>query len=420
MTAAATPGRNAFRFLIVMVALDMIAGSIVIPVTPALVRDLAGGDDAAGARYVGLFVATWALMQFVFAPILGGLSDRFGRRPVLLLSMLGLAIDCVLMALAPTLAWLFVARLISGAAASTMAAANAYIADVTPPDDRAARFGMLGAAWGVGFILGPALGGLLGEIGPRAPFWGAAAFCAVNLLYGLFVLPESLPKDRRAAFSLKLSNPFGALAYFATKPGFLTLGAIILLGGLAHQVLGSTWIPYVNYRFAWPNWLLGASLALVGACYIAVQSLLVRPFVARFGERAAMCAGLAATALSFVVYGVSPWTWLFLAIIPIFAMGGLQEPGLQALLTRQASPTEQGRLQGARAALVALTAIVGPVLFTETFARSIRDWQGWAPVGLAFYMAAAMVMAALGLAVAVTGRWRRADAAVTMEANEGR
>ncbi len=408
----APAGRGAFNFLIIAVALDMIAGSIVVPITPRLVQELAGGGAAEGARYIGYFVTGWALMQFACAPIVGAISDRFGRRPVLLASMAGLAIDSVLMALAPSLGWILAARLISGALASTMATANAYIADVTPPDDRAARFGLLGAAWGVGFVLGPAIGGLLGEISPRAPFWGAAIMAGLNTLYGLFVLPESLPKANRAKFSVKHANPFGSVVFFAATPTFAALGGVMFLTALAGQVLQGTWIPYVNYRYEWPSWVMGASLAAVGAGYIVVQSFVVGPFVKRFGEVVAVYVSLLAVALAYVIYATSPWTWLFFLAIPIFSLGGLGTPGLSAIMSRMVDPTHQGRLQGARTGLSAIAGLVGPILFTESFARAVGEWKDWAPMGLAFYLSAAMLTLAFGLAWMIThGRgWREATA----------
>jgi DHA1 family tetracycline resistance protein-like MFS transporter len=309
----------------------------------------------------------------------------------------------VLMALAPNLVWLFAARVASGVASSTMATANAYIADVTPPDDRAARFGLLGAAWGAGFVLGPAIGGLLGELGPRAPFWGSAILAGLNLVYGFFVLPESLPKTSRAAFSVRLANQLSAVTFFAAKPGFALLGVAIFLTGLASQVLGGTWIPYVTYRYHWSSAMSGASLAAVGASYIVVQSLIVGRFVARFGETAAIYAGLLTVVAAYVIFAASPWTWLFMAAIPLFALGGLGAPGMQAILSREVPATEQGRLQGARAGLGAIAGLLGPVLFTETFARSISTWRSWATPGAAFLLAAALLLTAFILTAATLG-----------------
>ena len=409
---AAVP-RRAFAFLIATVALDMIAGGIVVPVVPQLAKQLSGGDAASGARFLGLMVTTWALMQFICAPIIGALSDRFGRRPVLLLSLLALGVDSVLMALAPTLAWLLAARIVSGIAASTMSTANAYVADVTPPERRAVRFGLIAAAWGVGFVLGPAIGGLLGELGPRAPFWGAAVMAAANLVWGFFFLPESLPKTARAPFSYRLANPLSALTFFAGRPGFPLLGAVIFLTALSGQVLAGTWVPYGQWRYHWSTATTGLGLAAVGLGYIVVQSLVVGRFVRRFGERIAVFVGLLSVAAAYAVYGASPWTWLFMAAIPLFALGGLGVPGMQAIMSAKVAATEQGRLQGARAGLSAIAALIGPLMFTEVFARSISSWKAWAPPGSAFFLAAAMLLTAFALAWLATrgADWKTAAAA---------
>jgi DHA1 family tetracycline resistance protein-like MFS transporter len=416
-SAGAKPQGAAFGFLVATVALDMIAGGIIEPVTPRLARELSGGDAAAGARLLGLMVTTWALMQFVCAPVIGALSDRFGRRPVMLVSLAVLGVDSVIMALAPNLTWLIAARMISGAAASTMATANAYIADVTPQEKRAARFGLIAAAWGVGFVLGPAIGGVLGQFGARVPFWGAAAMAGLNLGWGLVFLRESLPKDRRAPFSVRMANPLAGITFFA-RPGFVLLGGAIFLTALSGQVLTGTWVPYGLWRYHWSTATAGLGLALVGLGYVLVQALVVGRFVRRFGERVAVFVSLSAVALAYAAYGLAPSTWLFMAAIPLFALGGLGAPGMQAILTGKVAPTEQGRLQGARASLSAIAAIGGPLLFTEVFARSIGDWKAWAPPGSAFFLAGAMLLTALGLAWAATrgSDWRTSAAAAKVPA----
>ena len=262
----------AVAFVFVAVVLDMIALGITVPVLPQLIRQLLHGDAPLAARYVGWFGAIWAVMQFVFSPIIGSLSDRFGRRPVLLASMFGLAADYVVMALAPTIGWLLIGRIISGITSSTGSTANAYIADVTPPEERAARFGLLGAAFGIGFVAGPAIGGLLGQIDPRLPFWGAAAVCFVNGLYGLFVVPESLKPENRSPFNFRLANPIGSFDLYRSIPGLLTLAGVMFLFYLAHQVLQSTWVLYATYRYHWNSTgMMGVSLVCVGIGSVVVQ-----------------------------------------------------------------------------------------------------------------------------------------------------
>ena len=407
-------GRQAaLGFIFMAVVLDVLALGITIPVLPSLIKQLINGDAAQAARFVGWFAAIWALMQFVASPIIGALSDRFGRRPVLLASMFGQAGDYMVMALAPTVGWLLIGRIFSGVTASSFSTANAYIADITPPEQRAGRFGVLSAAFGIGFIVGPAIGGLLGQLDPRAPFWGAGAVCLLNGLYGLFVVPESLKAEHRARFSFKLANPIGSLDLYASRPGLLALAAIYFIYYLAHQVLQSTWVPYASYRYQWPAWIMGVSFAVVGAGSIAVQAGLVKPFVARFGERGALAGGLfGGLPLGFALFGFAPNGWLFLASIPVFSCMGLVGPGIQGLMSRRVGPSEQGRLGGANTAVMAIASMIGPIFFTEIFARSIGPWSGWAPVGLAFYCSpAALLSLALLLAVAVQRRRRAGGAA---------
>jgi len=396
---AAPGGRAAVGFIFAAVLLDMVAMGIVIPILPGLIRQLIHGDPAQAARWVGWFGALWALMQFIFQPILGSLSDRYGRRPVMLLSMFGLAADYVLMAWAPSVAWLLVGRMISGITASTFAVASAYIADITPPEERAARFGMVSAAFGIGFIGGPVIGGLLGQIDPRLPFWGAAGLCFVNGLYGLFVVPESLKPEHRAPFKLHAANPVGSFRLYQSKPGLLALAVVMFLYFLAHQVLQSTWVPYAAYRYGWSNAMMGVSLMVVGIGSVVVQGFVVKPVVARLGGRGALIAGLFFGAIGFLCYGLAPTGGLLLASIPIFSLMGLVGPGVQALMSRVIAPNEQGRLQGANGSVMAFANMTGPVLFTEIFARTIRDWSHFAPVGLPFYVAAALMTLSLALAV---------------------
>ncbi|MEO6463534.1 MAG: MFS transporter, partial [Candidatus Eisenbacteria bacterium] len=253
----APPRRAALAFIFVTVVLDVLALGLVIPVLPKLVETFLGGDTAAAARVFGVFGTVWAAMQFVFSPLLGALSDRFGRRPVILISNFGLGIDYILMALAPSLAWLFVGRVISGIVGASWTTAAAYLADVTKPEERAANFGRIGAAWGLGFVLGPALGGVLGGIDPRLPFWVAAVLTLLNACYGLFVLPESLPRERRGALDLRKANPLGSLRLLRGHRGLLALATVAFLFWMAHQVLSSTFVLYTSYRYDWSPTLVG-------------------------------------------------------------------------------------------------------------------------------------------------------------------
>ena len=373
----------------------MLAFGIVAPVFAPLVVRLEGGDTAAAAGMLGLFAAAWALMQFVFSPVQGALSDRFGRRPVILLSNLGLALDYVVMALAPSLAWLFVGRILSGITSSSFATAGAYVADVTPAERRAARFGTLGVAFGIGFILGPAAGGALGTIDLRTPFWAAAALSFANFAYGAFILPESLPPERRAPFRPHAANPIGALAFVRARPALVPLVAAGFFAGVAHDVLPNLFVIYSSYRYAWDERTIGISLAVVGVCSIVVQGAVVGRVVARFGERRALVAGLVIGIAGQLVYAFAPNGATFLIAIPIWALFGLVNPSLQGLMTRLVAASEQGQLQGALASLRAVASVTAPILFTQIFALAVGDLRGVLVPGASFVVAAFLLVASL-------------------------
>jgi DHA1 family tetracycline resistance protein-like MFS transporter len=394
--------RAALAFVFVTVVLDMLALGIVVPVLPKLVVSFEAGDTARAARIYGVFGTAWALMQFAFSPILGALSDRFGRRPVLLLSTIGLGLDYLMMAWAPSLGWLFVGRVISGITAATFATAGAYVADVTPPERRAGAFGMLGAAFGVGFVLGPAVGGVLGHVGPRLPFWMAGSLSLVNASYGFFVLPESLPPARRAAFSWRRANPLGALRLLRSHAEVFGLAAANFLGYVAHEVLPTTFVLYASYRYAWDERTMGLFLAGVGICGMIVSGGLVQPIVERFGERRTLLAGLCCGAAGFATYGVAPTGALLALGVPLQALWGLAAPASQGLMTRRVDPTAQGQLQGANSSLRGIAGLIGPTLFTQTFAGFIGADAGWHLPGAPFLLAAALVAGGLGVAWRVT------------------
>ena len=394
--------RAAFAFIFVTVALDMLALGIIVPVLPTLVLEFVAGDTAWAAKIYGLFGTAYALMQFFCSPLLGALSDRFGRRPVILLSNLGLGLDYVLMALAPNLIWLLVGRVISGITSASIGTGYAYIADVTPPERRAAAFGMLGAAFGLGFVLGPAVGGLLGVMDPRLPFWVAAGLSLANAAYGFFILPESLPRGRRAALAWRRANPVGALALLRSNPHLLGLATANFLGNFAHVVLPSMFVLYTGYRYGWDERTVGLTLAAIGVCATVVQAWLVRVVVARLGERRAMLVGLACGAAGFALQGLAPTAALFLAGIPLMALWGLAGPAAQGLMTRRVSESEQGRLQGANSSLRGLAELIGPAVFTLTFAAFVGPSAPVQQPGAPFLVAALLLLGALLLA------WRAA------------
>lgn len=390
------PRAAAVAFILVTAALDIVAMGIVIPVLPALVEEFAGSAARAGALN-GLFVALWALMQFACSPAVGALSDRFGRRPVILLSAAGLAADYVLMALAPDLWWLAAGRIIAGVTSASFSTAYAYLADITPPEGRARAFGLVGAAFSAGFALGPLLGGALGEVSPRAPFWVAAAMSGVAFLYGLLILPESLPPERRAAFSWRRANPFGALLLMRGRPGLLPLAGVTFLVHFAHHVFSAVFVLYAAHRFGWGPWEVGALLFLVGALDIVVQGVLVGPAVRRLGDRRVMAIGLLGGAVGLVCMGLATTgTLLTLAVVPN-ALWGLAMPTLQSLMTRLVSPSEQGALQGAATSVASLAGILSPAFFGAVYALSVGDAAPLPYPGSAFLIAALVLLGAAAI-----------------------
>jgi DHA1 family tetracycline resistance protein-like MFS transporter len=409
MTAPATEPsrarhRAAFAFIFATVLLDMLTIGIIVPVLPTLVVEFMNGDVESAAAIYGLFGTAWALMQFLFSPIQGALSDRFGRRTVILISNLGVGLDYVLMALAPTVAWLFVGRVISGITAASISTAYAYIADVTPPEQRAARFGYLGAAFGAGFVLGPALGGLAGSISPRLPFWIAAGLSLANAAYGLFVLPESLPLARRARFSWRRANPLGALVLLRSHAELFGLACVNFLGNLAHAVLPSVGVLYMSFRYGWDERIVGFTMAGVGVCAIIVQGLVVPPVIVRVGERWALVIGLVCGVAGFAVFGLASTGYGFWLGIPLLALWGLASPASLGLMSRHVDASEQGQLQGANSSLMGIASLFGPGLFTQSFALAIGPWRDWNLPGAPFLLAALLLVAAVLLAWRTTRR----------------
>ena len=403
--------RAAVGFILVSVWLDVLSLGVIIPVFAPLIQQFEGGDAAKAAAWIGVFSTVWALAQFFGAPILGALSDRFGRRPVLLISLFGLAFDYLIMAFAPTLGWLFAARIVSGFTAAGMAVASAYIADVTPPEKRAGTFGLIGAAWGVGFIVGPAIGGFLAHYyGLRAPFLGAAALTLIGAVYGLFVLPESLKKEDRAPFAWAKANPIGSLNFLRSHRELLPLSAINLLLQLAHYVLPTIFVLYASNRYGWTVDITGYALALTGVCNIIVQGLLVKRVVAWIGEWGAMLAGLVFGGLGFAIYGLAPTGWAFLIGTPVFGLIGLFGPGFQGIVTRRVSASEQGRLQGANASLAGLAGVVAPTMFGMTYAWFVTPGHPHVP-GSAFLLAASLHAAASLISVTLMVRATRRSGA---------
>jgi DHA1 family tetracycline resistance protein-like MFS transporter len=386
--------------------LSVLGFGLLIPVLPGLVTEFQGGDVAGASHAFGLLVGVFGLLQFVGSPILGALSDRFGRRRVILVSLAGASIDYVIMALAPTLGWLFVGRCISGFTAGILATSNAYVADVTPPDRRAQAFGLLGAAFGIGFVLGPLVGGLLGGVNLRLPFWFAAGCAALNWLYGMFVLPESLKPEHRRPFSWSRANPIGALKSLRRFPTVRRLADVYFIIMLSQAVLYSTWVLYMTYRYGWTSREVGLSLGVAGVAAALVQATLVRRVVGRIGDRRAVVAGFCATIVALLCYGLAPSGWMIYCIIPIGALGGVSGPALQSYISRRVPPNEQGAVQGVYSGLGSLANVPGPLLGTWSFGWAIAN-RSWAHLpGIAFFEGAAL----LGIGLFVLLRAFRDDA----------
>lgn len=393
---------HAFRFIFAAAVINAVSFGIMIPVLPNLIKQFTGGDTAAASEWNVVFGAVWGVMQLFCGPILGMLSDRYGRRPILLISFGGLAIDFLFMALAPNLAWLFVGRVINGLTAASFSTANAYVADVTPPEKRAKAYGWMGSAFSFGFLVGPALGGFLGDIDLRLPFFVAAGLTTLNWLYGFFVLPESLKPERRVAkFDWKRANPVGSLAFLRSHGELLGLAAVGFLFQLAHTVLPAIFVLYTGYRYGWTPGFMGLTMMGTGLAGVIVQTLLVGPVVARIGERGALLLGAAAGAAGFAIYGMAATGGAYFIGIPVFALMNFLMPGLQGLMTRRVEPSAQGQLQGANQALQGIASVIGPIVFGMTFAWSIRHDGVMHQPGLAIYLAASLLVIAFALSLRV-------------------
>ena len=376
----------ALAFVLITLLIDVMGIGLIVPVLPSLVKQLAGGQ-AAGAQMLGLLTAVYAAMQFVFAPLLGALSDRFGRRPVLLLSVLGLGLDYLVLYFAPNLAWLFFGRVVAGITGASMTVVNAYIADVTPPEKRAGSYGLLGAMFGVGFIVGPVVGGFLGNLDLRLPFLAAAGLALLNFLYGVFVLPESLPPERRnQSVSARSLSPLRSLAALGRYPLVRSLAASFILFGMANQTIFNTWVLFTEGVLGWGPAQNGTGLALVGVLAIVVQAGLVALAVRLLGERRAILWGLAVGVVQFALLGLARSDAMFYVAIVVGSLGGVAGPALQGLISRSVNEREQGTVQGALTGLNSLVGIVGPLVATWVFAYFNGGGAGVRVPGAAFFL----------------------------------
>jgi DHA1 family tetracycline resistance protein-like MFS transporter len=395
--APARSTRHALAFIAVTLLLDTIGFGLIMPVYPRLLVELTGESLGRAAVYGGWLGFVFAAMQFVCAPILGNLSDRYGRRRVLLFAIGSLGIDYIIMGFAPTLAWLFVGRAIAGAAGASFTPAYAYVADISPPEKRAQNFGVVGAAFGIGFIIGPAIGGLLGTLGPRAPFFAAAALSLINFCYGFFVLPESLPPERRRAFQWRRANPLGTLTQMRKHPVVFGVLGALFLWSLGNQVMPSTWAFYTKLRFGWSEAMIGASFAAVGVVMASSQAIVMRRLVPRLGERRSAMMGIISGAIGYTGFGLATASWMMFAMLVSWFLAAIVMPTMNAFMSHRISPDAQGELQGAVASLFSLAAIIGPPIMTHLFARFTSPESSIHLPGAAFLAAAVLAIGCLVL-----------------------
>ena len=387
-------------FILVTLFIDILGIGIIVPILPVLIREFLGGNNAQAAVYYGVIISTYATMQFLCAPVLGALSDRHGRRPVILVSLFGLGIDYLIQGWAPSIGWLFLGRIIAGIMGASITTANAYIADVSTPQTRAQNFGFVGAAFGLGFIFGPVLGGLLGAISLRLPFFVAAGLALVNWLYGFFVLPESLAPEHRSTVSWRKMNPLASLRRLGTYPLVAGLAVAFLFATMAQRGLENVWILYTGFRYGWDLLTNGLTLALVGVMAVLVQGLLIKPIVARIGERRSITLGLTVSTLAFLAYGLASQGWMVMVIIVFGALAGVALPTIQGLVSGTVLPSEQGKIHAAFTSLTSLTAIFSPLIFTAGLFSFFTSAA--APVilpGAPFFLGSLLFLVSLGLLV---------------------
>jgi DHA1 family tetracycline resistance protein-like MFS transporter len=407
------PNARAITFIFVTLLIDTIGFGLIMPVLPSLIMQLTGGSLDQAAEYGGWLGFVFAAVQFFCAPLLGSLSDRFGRRPVLLFSLLALGLDYILMGFAPRIEWLFVGRFIAGVAGASFGPAYAYIADISPPERRAQNFGLVGAAFGVGFIAGPAIGGLLGSFGPRVPFFAAAGFSLLNVTFGYFALPESLPPQSRRPFDWSRAHPLGTLRQMRKYPAVITLASMAFLWQIGHQVLPSVWAFYTMEKFGWSTRAVGASLAASGIVMAISQGMLTRVLIPKLGgERRAAVVGLLAGASIYLWYAFASAGWMMYVGIAFWSIASLAWPSLNALMSQRIPPTAQGELQGGLASVASLASIIGPPVLTQIFSHFASPSAPLRFPGAPFLASALLaVLSAAVLLRSVTPRAPRNDGA---------
>ncbi len=394
-----TSQKPALGFIFVTLFLDILGIGLIVPVLPDLVKSFRGNNVADAASMVGWLTSVFALMQFVCAPILGSLSDQFGRRPVILISLLGTGLDYILLAVAPNLGWFFVGRLVNGATSANITAAGAYIADISPPEKRAANFGIIGAAFGLGFIAGPLIGSQLGAYSLRLPFEAAAGLALLNWIYGFFVLPESLAPSNRRKFSWRRANPVGSFGALRRFPVIVGLAQSFFLINLAQSSLQSIWVLYTGYRYHWSERQVGLSLAVIGLMAAIVQGGLARRIIPALGERRAIVFGLLVSVFNMTGYALASSGWMIYCILIVGSIGWIATPSLQGLISKAAPPDEQGAVQGAMMSLNSVAAVVAPIVGTMVFAYSIQEGTSHHFPGAVFLVNAVLMLVAMSLTV---------------------
>lgn len=387
------PSRLPILFILITLMIDAMGIGLIMPVMPDLIREVSGGSLSQAAVWGGILAACFAVMQFLFGPLVGNLSDRYGRRPVLLVSLGVMALDYLVMAVAGTIWLLLIGRIVGGITAATQSAATAYVADISAPEQKSARFGLVSAAFGIGFVLGPVIGGLLGELGPRAPFYAAAALAAANLLFGLFVLPETVTDRIRRPFEWRRANPFGAFRQMGRLPGLTRMMLFFFLYEFAFMVYPTTWAYFTQAQFGWTPATIGMSLAVFGISMAAVQGGLIRIILRRLGERRTIYFGLSFSVLSLALLGVLQNGSVALVLIPLCALGAVVSPALQGIMSRRADDNQQGELQGAMTSVRSIALILSPLVMTRIFSLFTGKAAPIYLPGAPFLLAAALVVA---------------------------
>ena len=389
----------AIIFIFITIVIDVLGIGIIIPVLPKILLELTGKGLSEASQYSGYLMASYAIMQFIFSPIIGGLSDKFGRRPVILVALFGFFLDYMILVYAPTIGWLFVGRILAGITGASFTTATAYIADISNDENRSKNFGMVGAAFGLGFILGPPIGGLLGDIGTRVPFMFAAGLSLINALYGYFILPESLSKENRREFSWKRANPVGSLKNLGRYPALLGLVGALFCLQIAGQTHPSTWSYFTMKEFGWNLKQVGWSLAFVGLIVAIVQGGLNRIINPKIGDRNSVIIGLLFYGMGFMLFSIATTGWMMYIYMIPFGLGGIAGPSLQSLITKQVAPNEQGELQGGITSLQSVTTIVGPLIASNLFSYYSDGQDHFQFPGAAFFMAGLLTFLALGIAL---------------------